>query len=68
MGQFYLTINSMKNKVKKYIADLMVLTPNEKEYLEKFEQKEYMPELLFEDKAIIARVKDHPMALWKCRE
>jgi predicted nucleotidyltransferase component of viral defense system len=61
-------LEGMKNKVKKYIADLMVLTPNEKEYLEKFEQKEYMPELLFEDKAILNRVKDHPMALWKCRE
>ena len=57
----------MKTKVKKYITDLMVLIPNEKEYLERFEKKEYIPELLFDDKAILNRVKDHPMALWKCR-
>ena len=32
-----------------------------------FEQKEYMPELLFEDSEILERLKTHPMALWKCR-
>lgn len=46
----------------------MVLTAQEREYLENFEQKKYMPELLFEDADIIERVKNHPMALWKCKE
>ena len=40
----------------------------EQEYLNKFEQKKYMPELLFEDAEIVERVKNHPMALWKCKE
>lgn len=43
----------------------MVLTAQEKEYLDVFERKEYKPELLFEDTAILENVKEHPMALWK---
>ena len=39
-----------------------------KEYLDRFEEKKYMPELLFEDVEIVERVKNHPMALWKCKE
>lgn len=33
--------------------------------LDRFENKEYLPELLFKDKDIIDRIKMHPMALWK---
>lgn len=39
-----------------------------KEYLDRFEEKKYMPELLFEDVEIVERVKNHPRALWKCKE
>ena len=39
-----------------------------KEYFDRFEEKKYMPELLFEDVEIVERVKNHPMALWKCKE
>lgn len=46
----------------------MVLTPQEKEYLDAFERKEYKPELLFEDVAILENVKEHPMALWKMNQ
>ena len=61
-------LDERKRMAKEYIADLMVLTAQEREYLENFEQKKYMPELLFEDADIIERVKNHPMALWKCKE
>ena len=61
-------LDEKKKLAKDYIAELMVLTSKEQEYLDSFEQKKYMPELLFEDKNIIARVKNHPMALWRCRE
>lgn len=33
-----------------------------------FEQKMYKPELLFDDMEIVERVRNYPMALWKCRE
>lgn len=45
----------------------MVLTESEKDYLQQFEEKRYKPELLFEDEAIVERIKKHPMAIWKCR-
>lgn len=57
-----------KKIVKEYIADLMVLTKDEKEFLYKFENGDYLPELIFEDGKILARIKDHPMALWKTKE
>ena len=57
----------MKDKTKKYFHELMVLDEKEIEYLARFENKHYAPELLFDDKAIVERIKNHPMALWKCR-
>lgn len=60
-------LEGMKEKSKSYIRNLMILTDSEKEYLEKFEAKQYHPELLFEDEEIVERIKNHPMAIWKCR-
>ena len=60
-------LDGMKMKVKNYLGQLMVLTDNEKQFLNCFEEKEYRPELLFETEEIISRIADHPMALWKCR-
>lgn len=56
-----------KKAVKEYITDLMVLTKDEKTFLDRFENGVYMPELLFEDETTLARIKNHPMALWKMR-
>jgi predicted nucleotidyltransferase component of viral defense system len=61
-------LDSAKRTVKEYISKLMVLTPQEQEFLESFEAKEYNPELLFDDADIIYRIKSHPMALWKIRQ
>ena len=61
-------LDERKKLAKDYIADLMVLTTKEREYLDRFEEKKYIPELLFEDAEIVERVKNHPMALWKCKE
>ena len=60
-------LEAAKKLVKEYISELMVLTIKEKEFLDKFENGEYIPELLFEDKEILDRIKNHPMALWKIR-
>lgn len=60
-------LEERKQKAKEYITELMRLTEREVEYMERFIRKEYVPELLFEDDAILERIKDHPMALWKCR-
>lgn len=60
-------LEGMKEKAKSYIKNLMVLTESEKDYIQQFEEKRYKPELLFEDEAIVERIKNHPMAIWKCR-
>ncbi len=60
-------IESAKKLVKEYISNLMVLTKEEKEFLSRFEGGEYIPEFLFEEKEILDRIKNHPMAIWKTR-
>lgn len=60
-------LEAAKKLVKEYISELMVLTMEEKEFLDKFENGEYIPELLFENEGILDRIKNHPMALWKIR-
>ena len=57
-----------KEVVKGYIRELMVLKEEEKEFLQRFENKEYLPELLFQEADILERIRNHPMALWKTRE
>lgn len=60
-------LNTAKKIVKEYINDLMVLQKNEIEFLERFVNNEYAPKLLFDDQEILARIKAHPMALWKTK-
>lgn len=36
-------------------------------WMDRFIRKEYVPELLFDDKDILERINKHPMALWKCQ-
>lgn len=59
-------LNATKKEVKTYLSELLVLTDDEKKFLKAFENKEYLPELLFEGE-MLERVKRHPMALWKMR-
>jgi predicted nucleotidyltransferase component of viral defense system len=61
-------LDKAKVVIKKYIKELMDLTPQEKEFLRRFENKEYAPELLFYNKDILERIKMHPMALWKIKQ
>lgn len=60
-------LGERQQQAKDYIARLMQLTEQEEEYMDRFISKEYMPELLFDDKEIVERIQRHPMALWKCQ-
>ena len=60
-------LETAKKVVKDYLNELLVLTPSEKEFLDHFEKKVYIPKLLFDDPEIIKRIENHPMALWKTR-
>lgn len=61
-------LDERKQKAKDYITDLMQLTDQEQEYMDRFIAKEYVPELLFDDEEIVERIKEHPIALWKCQQ
>ncbi|MDD3251386.1 MAG: nucleotidyl transferase AbiEii/AbiGii toxin family protein [Lachnospiraceae bacterium] len=61
-------LEERKINAKKYISALMQVTPEEMEYMEAFEHNKYKPELLFENAAVLENLKEHPMALWKCRQ
>jgi len=66
-GEF-VELSAMKRIVKNYIEKLLVLTENEKAFLKAFSEKQYQPELLFDDKEILNRISNHPMAIWKMQE
>ena len=55
-----------KSEVKEYLSELMILTDKERQFVEKFNQGIYHPELLFDEPEIVDRIKNHPMAIWKC--
>jgi len=60
-------LEGRKEAAKEFIHTLMIPTEEEIEYMNRFSQKEYRPELLFDDPSIIERIIEHPMALWKCK-
>lgn len=60
-------LEERKQQAKEYIAELMQLTEKEHEYMERFIAREYAPGLLFDDETIVDRIKEHPMAIWKCK-
>ena len=55
----------MKQAVREYLRDILVVDDNIKEFYQKFQKGIYEPELLFDDKKIIERIKEHPMIMWK---
>jgi len=57
---------SAKREIKMYLTALMLLSDNEKLFVEKFNKNKYHPELLFDELEIVDRIKNHPMAIWKC--
>lgn len=60
-------LEKRKRQAKDYITELMSLTEQESEYMDRFMVGEYRPELLFEESAVVERIKEHPMAIWKCQ-
>lgn len=58
-------LNQVQEDVKNFMLDVLVARENEKLFWKSFSEKEYKPELIFDEDA--GRIKKHPMALWKCR-
>ena len=57
-----------KERVTVFLSELLTLTDKEKSFLQRFSKGYYEPELLFDDKDIIDRIKNHPMAAWRIRQ
>ena len=57
-------LNSARERVIKYLVELMELSDDEKQFLASFRNGEYHPELLF-DGDTLEQVYNHPMAVWK---
>ena len=58
-------VDEMKQAVREYLKDILVIDDNTKLFYDKFQKGIYEPELLFENKEIIERIKKHPMIIWK---
>ncbi len=58
-------LEDSKARVTGFLENLLSPSDEEKRFLQLFEQKEYKPELLFNEKDIADSVRNHPMALWK---
>lgn len=52
--------------VREFLEKILVPGETENEFWQKFSEGEYRPEILFKDDEIVNRIKNHPMALWKC--
>lgn len=64
----FFELDKTKDDVKDYLTTLIVLSDDEKQFVEKFNANIYMPQLLFgEWPDICERVKKHPMAIWKTK-
>ena len=56
-----------KECVLKWLGEFLQFTPQEVEYINQFNNHSYRPELLFDDKDILSRIEQHPMAVWRIR-
>lgn len=60
--------NQAHEQVIAYLKELLVPDAQELSFWTAFSHKEYRPELLFQDEEVLARISQHPMALWKCSD
>ena len=58
-------IENAKKIVIGYLKNLLIFTEQENEFLRKFTEKKYQPELLFDDENILNNIKSHPAVMWR---
>lgn len=61
----HIDLEAIKKDVKQFLTELLVLSDDEKQFLELFKQKIFRPELVIDDEKIIERLNAHPMIKWK---
>ena len=60
-------VDEMKQAVREYLKDILVIDDNTKLFYDKFQKGIYEPEILFDNEQIIERIKGHPMIIWKLK-
>lgn len=60
--------NQAHEQVIAYLKQLLTPDDQELSFWTAFSQKEYRPELLFQDEEVLDRIGRHPMAHWKCSD
>ena len=63
----YFDLQSVQKRVKEFLASTLCLDEGEIAFLRAFAKNEYRPDLLFDDKDTLSRIKNHPMVVWKMR-
>jgi predicted nucleotidyltransferase component of viral defense system len=61
----FIDLIKIKDDVKNYLTELLVLSDGEKEFLQLFKEKQFESQLIFDDPQIIDRLNKHPMIMWK---
>lgn len=60
-------IEVAKTTVVEYLRNLFVLTDCEIKFVEQMQQYVYDPSLLFDDEQVVARIANHPAAIWRTK-
>lgn len=60
-------LQAAKERVRGFLSELLRLEEGEKLFLQAFSRGDYRPELLFDDRGILERIRNHPMAIWKTK-
>lgn len=58
-------LDEAKSNVLSFLNNTLYMREQERLFLRHFQNGQYSPELLFEDKDILKRIEKHPMAIWK---
>ena len=66
-GAQHFDLPKVQEAVREFLSENLRPEETDKQFWDEFRNRNYKPELLFDDPAIVERIKDHPMALWKCR-
>jgi hypothetical protein len=63
-GAYFMTAEAQE-RADAFLSALMSLPENELEFLTRFYNREFCPELLFDDPATADRLRQHPMVIWR---
>ena len=58
-------LEDAKKTVEGFLSDTVYYTDRDVEFLRRFKNGYYRPELIFDDDDILKRIEKHPMAMWK---